>query len=65
MENIGDKIVKLATRMRMSFRALNQITDFCEMCFQICFSGRYTTLPPFKSKVFRDEKPTYLFRCSD
>ena len=65
VENIGEEIVKTATRMRMSLQALNQITEFCEICWQIYFSGCHTAFPPFKSTVFCDEKPTYLIRCID
>jgi hypothetical protein len=55
MENIGVEIVKLATRMRVAFQALNQITDFFEICCQICFSGCNAIFPPFKSTVFCNE----------
>lgn len=65
MENIGDEIVKMATRMRFSCHALNQITGFCEICFQFCFFVCHITFPPLKSTVFCDEKPMCLIQGSD
>ena len=47
MENIGDKIVKVATRMRVSFQALNQITDFCEICCQFFFFSSLDGTPHY------------------